>query len=83
MNKGQAITFCSKEEKPVLDKIELLLTKPIVVINIDKGDYKETIEMSDAVEKDWRTLLKDAEESGLDDFLEQKARRAAKKKNKK
>ncbi len=83
MNKGQAITFCSKEEKPVLDEIEQLLKKPIIVINIDKGDYKETIEMSDAVEKNWRALLKEAEESGLDDFLEQKARRAAKKKNKK
>jgi ATP-dependent RNA helicase RhlE len=80
MNKGQAITFCSKEEKPVLDEIEQFLKKPITVLDINRTDYKETIEMSDAVEKDWRSLIKAAEESGLDEFLEKKARRKAKKK---
>ena len=62
--KGQAITFCSTEEKPTLKIIETFLHKPVHVIDIEKEDYMETIEFAkDTMEKeDLQSLLKEAEE---------------------
>jgi ATP-dependent RNA helicase RhlE len=61
--KGQAISFCSEEEKPTLKIIETFLHNPVHVINIEKGDYMETIEFAnDTMEKeDLKTLLKEVE----------------------
>lgn len=39
-NKGIAVSFCSKEEKPLLEDIETLLTKKIEVIKVNKKDYE-------------------------------------------
>ena len=44
--KGQAISFCSQEEKGTLKTIESFLTKPIHVLDIEKNDYMETIEFA-------------------------------------
>jgi len=41
--KGLAVSFCSPEEKPVLDEIERFLGKPITVLPIGKGAYSETL----------------------------------------
>jgi ATP-dependent RNA helicase RhlE len=41
--KGLAVSFCSPEEKPVLDEIESFLGKPITVLAIGKNKYKETL----------------------------------------
>ncbi len=41
--KGLAVSFCSPEEKPVLDEIEQFLGKPIAVLPIDKREYSETL----------------------------------------
>ena len=62
--KGQAITFCSTEEKTTLKIIETFLHKPVHVIDIEKEDYMETIEFAkDTMEKeDLQSLLKEAEE---------------------
>jgi len=64
VQKGQAITFCSTEEKPTLKIIETFLHKPIHVIDIGKEDYLETIEFAkDTMEKeDLQSLLREAEE---------------------
>jgi ATP-dependent RNA helicase RhlE len=43
-NKGLAISFCSPEEKPRLQEIELLINKKIEVIKVSKTDYKTIIE---------------------------------------
>ena len=61
--KGQAISFCSTEEKPTLKIIETFLHNPVHVIHIEKGDYTETIEFAkDTIEKeDLQSLLKEAE----------------------
>lgn len=61
--KGQAITFCSTEEKPTLKIIETFLHNPVHVIDIEKDDYTETIEFAkDTIEKeDLQSLLKEAE----------------------
>lgn len=65
--KGQAISFCSTEEKPTLKIIETFLHNPVHVIHIEKGDYTETIEFAkDTIEKeDLQSLLKEAEEMEL------------------
>ena len=41
--KGLAVSFCSPEEKPVLDEIERFLGKPVTVLPIGKGAYRETL----------------------------------------
>ena len=61
-NKGNAISFCSKEEKEMLNTIESFLTKPIQVIEVTKTDLKETLSLSSGVENDWKKLMTEAEE---------------------
>lgn len=39
-NKGIAVSFCSPEEKPLLEQIETLLTKKVEVIKVSKTDYQ-------------------------------------------
>ena len=41
--KGLAVSFCSPEEKSVLDEIESFLGKPVTVLPIGKGEYNETL----------------------------------------
>ncbi len=61
-NKGNAISFCSKDEKEMLQTIETFLTKRIEVMEVTKADRKETLSLSSGVENDWRKLMKEAEE---------------------
>jgi len=62
-NKGQAISFCSKEEREMLSTIEEQLGKPIYRTEISKGFYKDTIESSkENEETDWQSLI-DQEEA--------------------
>ena len=62
MNKGQAISFCSKEEREMLASIESQLGKPIYRTEISMGFYKETIQESkENEETDWQSLLDDEE----------------------
>jgi ATP-dependent RNA helicase RhlE len=60
--KGIAISFCSTEEKPVLEEIEAYLGKEIEVLAIDRVDYKETLEASKEKASDWRGLMAEVEE---------------------
>jgi len=39
MNTGEAISFCSSEERPLLDAIQQFIMKPVEVIGVDKQDY--------------------------------------------
>ena len=41
VNKGEAISFCSVEEKPLLEAIEDFISKPVDIINVDKDGYAE------------------------------------------
>jgi len=60
--KGQAISFCSEEEKEVLETIEARLDKPIQRMELSKVDYQYTIDSSESQEDNWKTLLKEAEQ---------------------
>lgn len=55
--KGQAISFCSENEKVILEEIEKYLDKKITTIDITKKDYFETIELSNETHSDWKTLI--------------------------
>ncbi|WP_420152096.1 DEAD/DEAH box helicase [Siphonobacter sp.] len=62
--RGHAVSFCSTEEKPILQEIEAYLTKPIKVLNIDQLDYEATIDLGADSEKntDWRSLIQEEEQ---------------------
>ena len=59
--KGQAISFCSTEEKELLQSIEDTLGKDIERIAISRSEYQQTIDLSQQVSNDWKSLMKDAE----------------------
>ena len=63
MNKGQAISFCSKEELTLLNEIETDLGKPILKLELSKGDYALTVEeQKEANKTDWKSLIAAEEE---------------------
>lgn len=62
VQRGIAVSFCSTEERPILDEIESFLTKPIAVIGIDRREYEETVDNSEASEHDWKALIKESNE---------------------
>jgi ATP-dependent RNA helicase RhlE len=59
--RGNAISFCSSEEKPLLDEIEKNLGKPIKKLEISKKDYQITLDMSTDIKHDWQALIDDDE----------------------
>lgn len=61
VQRGTAVSFCSKEEKPILEEIQQYLEKEIKVIDLSKEDYIEIKGMS-IENTDWKSLLKEAEE---------------------
>ncbi len=46
MAKGQAISFCSQEEKPLLEAIEAYMDKAIEVLDMDQQDYETVLDFS-------------------------------------
>ena len=60
--KGNAITFCSNDEKPILHEIESFLGKEIKVLEISKSSYKETIELTKDQNWDWKALIEQENE---------------------
>lgn len=58
--KGQALSFCSTEEKDLLKSIEGELAKPIDRWEISKSDYRYTLDISDGKANDWQQLMKQA-----------------------
>jgi len=59
--KGQALSFCSPEEKPVLAEIEQYLTKPVAVMQIDKHEYADTLRLSEDVPDKWKDVMEEIE----------------------
>jgi ATP-dependent RNA helicase RhlE len=63
VKKGQAVSFCSEEEKPLLASIEAWMGKEIRVMKIDKTDYSQTLNFSEDTPNDnWQLLLDEDEE---------------------
>jgi ATP-dependent RNA helicase RhlE len=74
IQKGMAVSFCSTEEKPLLEKIQAYIGKAVHEMTIKKDDYRETLAFSADVPNDnWRQLLEE------DEKTQQKPRRKKKK----
>lgn len=58
-NKGKALSFCSTEEKFVLNDIENDLSEPIEHIELDKGFYQTVLENTNEVKTNWQALIQE------------------------
>lgn len=58
INKGTAISFCSSEEKDLLEEIQSFLNKPIDVIKTKSHEYNQTLNAPTA-DMDLRSLVHD------------------------
>ncbi|TPE44893.1 DEAD/DEAH box helicase [Pontibacter mangrovi] len=61
--KGIAVSFCSLEERPILEEIQQYLTKDIKVLEVEKEDYEATLDFSADAKYDWKALIKEAEQT--------------------
>lgn len=61
-HKGFAVSFCSPEEKPMLEEIQEFLGKPIEVLKITGQEYSETIDFSAEPKDDLKALLQEVED---------------------
>jgi len=61
VNKGNAVSFCSPEEKEMLAEIETYLHKPVERLEIKKNDYLDTLDFTEDVDNNWKALLKEAD----------------------
>ena len=59
--KGKAISFCSTEEREILDEIESFLGKDILRLDIEKSDYVDTLEFTKDTDYNWQKLMRDNE----------------------
>jgi ATP-dependent RNA helicase RhlE len=57
--KGYAISFCSNEEKPLLEEIEAYIGKPIELLSINKEQYFETKDLGTQERYDWKLLIEE------------------------
>lgn len=63
-NKGYAISFCSPEEKPLLESITQYLGKPIMEWEIDPGEYAQVVALSqEDPDSNWQRLIDEQEQS--------------------
>ena len=60
--KGNAYSFCSPEEKEVLNNIQEFLEKDINVLNLDGGEYHDTLHVERDRTNDYMSLIKEMEE---------------------
>ena len=59
--RGIAISFCSPEEKPLLEEIESFMDNPVEVIKISKNEYSDIIDYATESPADWKSLMEQAE----------------------
>lgn len=63
IRKGLAVSFCSPEEKPILDEIETFLDQKVKVLLINKEEYTATIDLSEDNPNDWKSLMLEEEKT--------------------
>jgi ATP-dependent RNA helicase RhlE len=60
--KGLAVSFCSAEERPILDEIESFLQQPIQKQTIHKDEYSDTLVLHDDRSDKMKALMAEIEE---------------------
>lgn len=84
MEKGRAVSFCSPEEQPLLEKIEDFLGKKVEVLQIHRDDYQLSVALSADPKEGFKDLIQKArEELGLSDAGKPEKKRKAAGKSKK
>lgn len=68
--RGQAISFCSEHERPLLQSIEEYIYQPIKELSIEKAEYLETIDLALGNSKRLDDLLGEIE--SLEEFRRKK-----------
>jgi len=63
IRKGLAVSFCSPEEKSILDEIETFLDQKVKVLLINKEEYTATIDLSEDNPNDWKLLMLEEEKT--------------------
>ena len=63
VQKGEAFSFCSEEEKTMLEEIETYLTQPIKVLELTKSEYDETLNLTEDVSNKWKDVMKEIEDA--------------------
>ena len=58
--RGQALSFCSPQEKPLLVQIEEYTGEEVEHYEISKDEYKDILFDSDSAGYDWQKLIRDA-----------------------
>jgi len=61
VKKGLAVSFCSPEERPVLEEIESFLQKPITTLEINKREYSETLDLTLETTDKWKATMVEIE----------------------
>ncbi len=61
--KGQALSFCSKEEREMLQEIEAYLGKPVKVLEIDPQEYADTLRFTEDVPDKWKDVMQEIQEA--------------------
>ena len=64
---GQAISFCSEDEKPLLTEIEEYTGSEIERYELSRDEYYSILDDSDDGSNNWQKLIKKANEDFLDD----------------
>lgn len=59
--RGIAVSFCSPEEKPLLEAIEEYTGNKISLLSITKSDYVMTLDLTAESKADWKSLVMQAE----------------------
>ncbi len=59
VNRGQAFSFCSENEKELLNEIEDFIGKKVIQVDVDFKDYQQIKKESEETHSDWKTLLKE------------------------
>lgn len=63
VSKGNAISFCSNEEKPILAEIEQYTGNKIQELHIDNADYDQTVALSEDIPNtNWQNLIEEHEQ---------------------
>ncbi|MBK6930796.1 MAG: DEAD/DEAH box helicase [Saprospirales bacterium] len=61
VQKGDAVSFCSPEEKEALDSIEQYMGKSIAVLEIASDTYAETLRLTEDVADKWKDVMNEIE----------------------
>lgn len=69
INKGQALSFCSKEEENVIEEINNYLGYEIEELELSDNDYSTIIKDSEDISYDWKKLIDEAnKEEGTNEY---------------